>query len=59
MLAPLIVAVAGPRGALAVVGAALPLVVLARWASLTRLTKGGESRSPLAYAGHAGVPLAP
>jgi MFS family permease len=38
MLAPLIVALAGPRGALAVVGAALPLVVLARWASVTRLS---------------------
>ena len=30
-------AVAGPRGALVIVGAALPLVVLSRWAALTRL----------------------
>ena len=37
MLAPLVVAVAGPRGALVVVGAALPLIVLTRWAALTHL----------------------
>jgi len=59
MLAPVVVAVAGPRGALAVVGAALPLVVLARWASLTRLTQGGEVLAPLAHPQHVGVPLAP
>jgi Major Facilitator Superfamily len=38
MLAPPVVALAGPRGALAIVGAALPLVVLARWAALAGLT---------------------
>ena len=37
MLAPAIVALTGPRGALAVVGAALPILVLTRWAALTRL----------------------
>ncbi len=37
MLAPLVIAVAGPRGALVVVGAALPLIVLARWGALAHL----------------------
>jgi MFS family permease len=37
MLAPLAVTLAGPRGALAVIGAALPLIVLSRWAALTSL----------------------
>jgi hypothetical protein len=37
MLAPLVIALAGPRGALVVVGAALPLIVLVRWAALTHL----------------------
>ena len=41
MLAPLVIAVAGPRGALAIVGAALPLLVLAR---MTR--QGGELARP-------------
>jgi hypothetical protein len=43
MLAPLVVALAGPRGALAVVGAGLPLVVLLRWGSLNRLAQTGET----------------
>ncbi len=38
MLAPLVVALAGPRGALVIVGAALPLIVIARFAALTRLS---------------------
>jgi MFS family permease len=37
MLAPPLVALAGPRAALALVGAALPLIVLARLTALTRL----------------------
>ena len=37
MLAPLVIALAGPRGALAIVGAALPLLVVSRWAGLTNL----------------------
>src|SRR4051794_914526 len=39
MLAPAVVALAGPRGALLIVGAALPLIVIARGASLTRLSR--------------------
>jgi MFS family permease len=37
MLAPLLIAVAGPRGALAITGIALPVLMLARWAALVRL----------------------
>jgi predicted MFS family arabinose efflux permease len=37
MLAPPLIALAGPRAALALVGAALPLIVLARLAALRRL----------------------
>ena len=37
MLAPAVVALTGPRGALALVGAALPVIVLARGAALRRL----------------------
>ncbi len=40
MLAPLLIVLAGPRGALVIVGAALPLLVLARGAALTRLAPG-------------------
>jgi MFS family permease len=51
MLAPLIVALAGPRGALLVVGSLLPLLVLARWAALARLSPS-PSRVPAATAAH-------
>lgn len=40
MLAPVLVAALGARGALAVTGACLPLVVLGRWAALARLEAG-------------------
>jgi hypothetical protein len=40
MLAPLVVSALGARGALAVIGACLPLVVLGRWAALARLEAG-------------------
>jgi MFS family permease len=39
MLAPAVVALAGPRGALLVMGAALPLIILSRWAALTGLAR--------------------
>jgi predicted MFS family arabinose efflux permease len=51
MLAPLVVALAGPRGALIVVGAALPLIALTRWVALTRLSPS-SSRVPVATAAH-------
>lgn len=37
MLAPLLIALAGPRGALAITGIALPVLMLTRWAALARL----------------------
>ena len=37
MLAPLLIAAAGPRGALAITGIALPGLMLARWAAVVRL----------------------
>jgi MFS family permease len=37
MLAPLLIALAGPRGALALTGLALPVLMGARWAALVRL----------------------
>lgn len=40
MLAPVVIALAGPRGALLTVGAALPLLMLSRWAALSRLAPG-------------------
>jgi hypothetical protein len=40
MLAPLIVKAVGTRGALVLVGAGLPALVLARWATLARLEAG-------------------
>ncbi len=43
MVAPAVIALAGPRGALALVGAALPTIVLARWAALRRLDPGPGS----------------
>jgi len=60
MLAPLLIALAGPRGALVIVGAALPLLVLARGVALTRLVPGAtaayrEAASAAARPAHAGV----
>jgi predicted MFS family arabinose efflux permease len=43
MLAPPLIAVAGPRGALALTGAALPALLLARGAALTRLAPGATA----------------
>ena len=37
MLAPVLIALAGPRGALAITGIALPALMLTRWAALVRL----------------------
>ncbi len=55
MLAPLVVAVAGPRGALVVVGAALPLIVLARWTALTHLARKTRRATPAVRAQHVRV----
>jgi fucose permease len=46
MLAPLVVAVAGPAGALIIVGAALPLIVIARWVALTNLAGATRLTTP-------------
>ncbi len=48
MLAPAVVALAGPRGALALVGAALPVIVLARGAALRRLAPAAIAAHPAA-----------
>jgi len=48
MLAPAIVALAGPRGALALVGVALPVIVLARGAALRRLAPVATGGRPAA-----------
>ena len=44
-LAPLLLALLGTRGALAVVGAALPLLAIVRWRTLARFEAGARSRS--------------
>ena len=46
MLAPAVVALAGPRGALALVGAALPVIVLARGGALRRLAPAATGGRP-------------
>ena len=48
LLAPAIVALAGPRGALLVVGAALPIIVLTRGAALRRLAPAATGGRPAA-----------
>ena len=48
MLAPFVIVLAGPRGALALVGAVLPLLMLCRWAALTRLAPGATGARPAA-----------
>jgi MFS family permease len=65
MLAPAIVALAGPRGALVLVGAALPLIVLTRATALKRLAPGATAARPAAVSaaarlerGHARSPAA-
>jgi MFS family permease len=55
MLAPVLIALAGPRGALALAGAALPALVLARGAALTRLVPGATA----VYRGVASAPARP
>jgi MFS family permease len=55
MLAPLVVAVAGPRGALVVVGAVLPVIVLVRWTALTRLAGKAPRATPAIRAQHVRV----
>lgn len=51
MLAPLVIELAGPRGALALVGAVLPLLMLSRWAALTRLAPGATAARRAAATG--------
>jgi MFS family permease len=51
MLAPLVVAIAGPRGALIIVGAALPLIVFSRWAALNHLAAHHSRGTGTARAG--------
>jgi MFS family permease len=46
ILAPAVVALAGPRGALALVGAALPALVVARAGALRRLAPGATAARP-------------
>ena len=48
MLAPALIALAGVRGALALVGAVLPLLMLSRWAALSRLAPGATGARPAA-----------
>jgi MFS family permease len=48
MLAPAVVALAGPRGALVLVGAALPVLVLTRLNALRRLATGATAGRPAA-----------
>ena len=48
LLAPAIVALAGPRGALLVVGAVLPIIVLTRGAALRRLAPAATGGRPAA-----------
>ncbi len=55
MLAPLVVLVAGPRGALIIVGAALPLVMLSRWVALTHLAGTPRRITKAVRAQHARV----
>ena len=55
MLAPVLIALAGPRGALALAGAVLPALVLARGAALTRLAPGATG----VYRGVASAPARP
>ena len=58
MLAPALIALAGPRGALALVGAVLPLLMLSRWAALTRLAPGATGARPAAASAAARPALA-
>ncbi len=53
MVAPAIVALAGPRAALALVGSALPLIVLTRYAALSRLAPVATAARPAAVSGPA------
>jgi MFS family permease len=48
MLAPAVIALVGVRGALAVVGAVLPLLMLSRWGALTRLAPAATAARPAA-----------